>query len=230
LSQKVVQQLKEKLKKEEKKPAKRRFRGFKAVLRSEAEDLAIQTEIRYAKMDSRDVDIALKVIARSKSTGKLVRYGYIGEYHKGYITEDGEEVPPSDVQYYQVIGDEEIPVEKFKRTKILDVIKYIPLSKLDRYLIENQYEVWSEDVPALWKLAQWLRKNDKVAVARYSFGNSFKEYYALIYPHIEDGKFVLIMALTRMNLEFKHLMPIRNGTLRKEAPKRTVRNVLKVDI
>ena len=56
------------------------------------------------------------------------------------------------------------------------------------------------------------------------------EYYALIYPHIEDGKFVLVMALTRMNLEFKHLMPIENGTLRKEAPKRTVRSVLKVDI
>jgi len=48
LSQKVVQQLKEKLREEEKKPAKRRFRGFKAVLRAEAEDLAIQTEIRYA--------------------------------------------------------------------------------------------------------------------------------------------------------------------------------------
>ena len=175
LSQKVVQQLREKLKKEEKKPAKRRFRGFKAVLRAEAEDLALQTEIRYAKMDSRDVDIALKVIARSRSTGKQVRYGYIGDYHKGYVTEDGEEVPASDVQYYQILGDEEIPVEKFKRTKTIDILKYIPMSKLDQYLIESQYEVWSDDVPALWKLAEWLQRNDRAAVARYSFGNSFRE-------------------------------------------------------
>ena len=175
MSQKVVQQLREKLKKEEKKPAKRRFRGFKAVLRAEAEDLALQTEIRYAKMDSRDVDIALKVIARSRSTGKQVRYGYIGDYHKGYVTEDGEEVPASDVQYYQILGDEEIPVEKFKRTKTIDILKYIPMSKLDQYLIESQYEVWSDDVPALWKLAEWLQRNDRAAVARYSFGNSFRE-------------------------------------------------------
>lgn len=230
MSQKVVQQLKEKLKKEEKKPAKRRFRGFKATLRAEADDLALQTEVRYAKMDSKDVDIALKIVAKSRSTGKTVRYGYIGEYHKGYITEDGEEVPASDVEFYQVLGDEEIPVEKFKRTKTIDVIKYIPMEKLDHYLIESQYEVWSEDIPALWKLSEWLRKNDKAAVARYSFGNSFKEYYALLYPHIEDGKFVLVMALTRTNLTFKHLMPIDNGTMPKEAPKRTVRSVLKVDL
>lgn len=230
MSQKLVQQLKEKI--EEKKSAKRGkgFRGFKATLVAEAENLMIQTEVRYSKIDSRDVDIALKVVAKSKSTGKIVRYGFIGEYHKGYVTEDGEEVPASDVEWYQILGDKEIPVRKFERTKRIEIIKYIPRSKLDNYLIESQYEMWSENVPALWKFAEWLNKRDKVAVARFSFGNSFKEYYALIYPHIENGRFVLVMALTRKNLEFKHLMPITNGTVKIEPPKGTVRSVLKIDI
>ena len=91
--------------------------------------------------------------------------------------------------------------------------------------------MWAENIPALWKLAEWLDKTDKVAVAKYTFGNSFKDYFALIYPIIRDGEFVLVMALTRMNLEYKHLMPITNGTVEPpEQPADTVRSVLKVDL
>jgi len=231
-SQRVVQELKEKLKEEAKKPAKRAFKGFKAVLRAETEDLALETEVRYAKMDSKDVDIALKVIAKSRSTGKVVRYGFIGDYHKGYITEDGEEIPANDVEWYQVLPDgEEAPVQKFERTKAFEILKYIPSNKLDQYFVESKYEIWSENIPALWKLAEWLNKHDMVAVARHSFGNTFVEYYALIYPVIQDGNFVLVMALTRMNIEYKHVMPIMNETIQKpQAPKKTVQGVLKVDI
>jgi len=229
--QKLVAKLKEKV--EEKKKGKSRvFRGFKAKLRAEAEGLAIETEVRYARIDSRVVDDALQVEARSKSLGVKVERKLLGDYHYGYVTDSGEEVPKEDVYYVQILGDQEIPVQKFKRTKEINILKYIERSKLDNFLIENLYEMWTENIPALWKLAEWLNKTDKVAVAKYTFGNSFKDYFALIYPVIRDGQFVLVMALTRMNLEYKHLMPITNGTVEStpEQPADTVRSVLKVDL
>ena len=184
------------------------FAGFKIGLEANVEGLSVQTEVRYQKMDSKEVDLAIKIVTRQKSTGKLVKSGFIGQYHKGFMAEDGSEVPESDVQYFQVLDGKEEPVEKFSRTKTLKILKTIPMSKLDTYLVEDTYEIWSENIPALWKFAEWLDKNDKVAVSKYSFGNGFKESYALIYPHIEDGKFLLVMALTRVNLSYKHIMPI----------------------
>ena len=229
--QKLVSKLKEKVE-EKKKGKSRAFRGFKAKLRAEAEGLAIEAEVRYARIDSRVVDDALQVEARSKSLGVKVERKLLGEYHYGYVTEDGREVPKEDVYYVQILGDKEIPVQKFKRTKEINILKYIDRARLDGFLIESLYEMWSENIPALWKLAEWLNKTDKVAVAKYTFGNSFKDYYALIYPIIRDGEFVLVMALTRMNLEYKHLMPITNGTVEAipEQPANTVKSVLKINL
>jgi len=241
--QKLVQKLKEKVE-EKKRGRSRAFRGFKAKLRAEAEGLAIETEVRYAKIDSRVVDDALQVEARSRSLGVKVERKLLGEYHYGYVTEEGEEVPKGDVYYVQILGDKEVPVEKFKRTKEINVIKYIERAKLDNFLVEilslasmtivpqSLYEMWTENIPALWKLSEWLNKTDKVAVAKYTFGNSWKDYFALIYPVIREGKFVLVMALTRMNLEYKHMMPITNGTVEPvhEQPSKTVKSVLKVEL
>lgn len=207
--QEIATELKEALEETTQQPSKRAFRGFKMDLEANLEGLSLQTEIRYAKMDSKEVDLAIKIVSRSKSTGKSVRYGFIGKYHKGYIAEDGTEVPESDVEFFQAMPDgSENPVEKFSRTKVLKVIKTVPMSKLDTFLVDDSYEIWADNIPPLWRLAEWLDKNDMIAVSKFSFGNGFKESYALIYPHIEDGKFNLVMALTRVNLSYKHLMPI----------------------
>ena len=123
--------------KKKEKPKKRVFRGFKGILRAKAEGLAIETEVRYAKIDSRDVDLAIKIKSRQRSTEEEVRYTYIGDYHKGYVRlSDGVEVPKDDVEFLQELPDGElVEVEKFIRTKIFEVTDYIPSRDLDNFFI-----------------------------------------------------------------------------------------------
>ena len=249
---------------------KRPFYGFKIGLEANVEGLSLQTEVRYQKIDSKDVDLAIKIVSRQKSTGLPVTSGFIGKYHKGFyryenvkipfteeeirtafdttveeeplnFSEWAEknkevlyklelqqiEIPAADVEYFQVLDGKEEPVEKFSRTKTLKILKVIPATKLDSYLIEDTYEIWSNSIPALWRFAEWLDKHDKIAVSKFSFGNGFKESYALIYPHIEDGKFLLVMSLTRMNLTYKHLMPI---IIEDDQPTKNVAQTLTLDI
>jgi len=227
--QKLQMKLKEK--REERKP--RGFRGFKAVLKAEADDIVISSPVRYAKITSRVIDEALNIIAKSRSLGVPVQRKLLGEYHYGFVTDDGVEVDAADVEYYQIIDGQEIPVEKFKRTKTLEVINYIDRAKIDNYLIESLYEIWSdvEGGVNLWRFAEWLNNKDKMAVVRFTFGNSFIEYYGLIYPHIEGDRYVLVMALTRMNIEYNHLMPIKPvSAVEREQPKQTIRSVLRVKL
>lgn len=224
--------LKEKLAKAvEEKGKTRTFRGFKAKLIFEADGVNVETDVRYAKMDSREIDEALKIVAKCRTSGKVVEYKSVGEYRKAWLTAEGEEIPRSDVEFYQEIGDELVSVEPFERTKTIIIEKLIALSKLDEFLIEKEYEVWGDNISALHKVAEWLSKNDKLAIAKFSFGRGFKEYYALIYPVIRDSEFVLVMALTRMNKIYRRLMPVKFGkVIAKETAKPTVKSVLKVSL
>ena len=274
----ILQELKEKIEtsttEETVSRGQRIFRGFKAVLRAEVNNVSIEAEVRYAKIDSSDVDALLQVVTKQKSTGLPVHYGFIGTYHKGYYrprvegdpwivgfekktrieadkakapddamaqaltvlfpqagkNADGSvtllpenedvmqidkivEVPNEDIEFLQILPDgSEKAVEKFKRTAIIEVEKIIPALKIDNYLVESRYELWAENVPAIWRLCEQLQKQDLAAVARFTFGNTFRDYYAILHAHVEEGKFVLIMDLTRMNLALKHLMNITDGT------------------
>jgi hypothetical protein len=109
-------------------------------------------------------------------------------------------------------------VTPFPRTKILESLKLMDTVVLDEFLIESSYEVWAadpNDSPALLKLANYLRKNDKVVVSKHSFGRGFNQNYALLYPVFKDGSFVLVMALTKMRKEYKHLMEITSKDVEK---------------
>jgi len=161
-----------------------------------------------------------------------VRYGIIGDFHKGYIRiSDGKEVPKDDVEFLQELPDGElVEVEKFLRTKIFEITDYVPSRDLDNFFVEAHYEMWTENIPALFELAEYLQKQDQIAIYRFSFGNTFKEYYVLLHPHTEDGEFVFCMDLTRMKKEYKHKMPITDGTVKAAGtPRKTVTGGLKVD-
>jgi hypothetical protein len=224
----VLQELKEKIKKKEKKT--RTFAGFIAELKYSDENLTINIPIRYAKMDSKEIDKALKIIAKSKTTGKVVQYKTLGETRKAWVDDEGREYPKEDVEYYQELDNGElIPVREFERTKTIEVIKLIPLSKLDDYLIESEYEVWTDkNIIGLLRFAKYLSEKDAMAVSKITFGG-FKEYYALIYPIFRQEGFVLVMALTRMNKIYKHIMSM-NIQEKKEEAKPTIKSVLKLDI
>ncbi len=93
----------------------------------------------------------------------------------------------------------------------METLKLLDTVAIDEFLVESQYEVWAKndkDAPGLYRLAEYLRKNDKVIVSKHSFGRGFDENYALIYPIYCENRFVLVMALTKMRKDYKHLMNI----------------------
>jgi len=214
----LVQKVKERLR-EAKRRKPRAFRGFKAVLRLQSEELQVSAPVRYARITSRKIDEELKITPYSQSLGVPVRLRVVGNTRKAWLTEDGREVPKDDVIYLQEVDGDMIPVELLKRTSILEVEDYIPYARLDEFLIEAIIEVWSEeDVPSLYKVATYLQRRDVAGVCRFSFGRSFKEYYGLIYPRFGNGKFVLVMALTRTVLTFNHMMDIEEANAPKKKP------------
>ncbi|MEM3793300.1 MAG: hypothetical protein QXS76_00175 [Candidatus Bathyarchaeia archaeon] len=225
----TLQKLVEKLPPEERekvkpiKPSgKRAFHGFKLRLRVELPELAIDVPVRYAKLDSKSIIAEkLRIIHRAPN-GEEVSLRQICENcgHGGtkwaYVDGDGNAYPEDQIRHYQILDDgEEIEVEPFQRTMEMKAIKTVPATALDEFLIEAEYEIWAEEanVGALWKLAEFLSKNDAILVAKHTFGRTFYENYAFIYPIIREGQFIFIMALTKMRKEFKRWMPV-NGEVR----------------
>jgi len=94
---------------------------------------------------------------------------------------------------------------------------------LDEFLLESQYQVWADDYVGLLKFAQYLSKNDKVAVATHSFGRGFNQSYAFLSPLFKDGQFVIVMSLTKSRKVFDRLMPTVGAT---ETVKQLVAGVL----
>lgn len=215
----VSKKLKAKL---EKKPAKRRiFRGFKANLVVETEEFSINVPIRYQKITSKSIDEAMNIKTMSKSLGVEVKRKLMGDYHYGYITEDGREVSAEDVIYVQMIDGKEVEVQPYERTKDFRIEALIPRNKLWNFLIEDFYEVWSEREGGLWRLADYLHKQNLIGVCKHLvLKKGFKDYYGLLIPIVRDGEYTFMLALTRMNLVFQHFQkakPIESKESKEEA-------------
>lgn len=222
----VKQRLKETLKETE--TVKRRFSGWKGTIIAQTEEFSIDVPIRYQKITSQTIDEAMNIITKSKSLGVTVKRKLLGEYHYGYVTDDGTEV--DDVGYYQVLGGKERLVEQFLKSKAFEITNFVPKEKLWNYLLENFYEVWSEK-NGLWLLAEYLHNHKKLAVCSHVvLRKSFKEYYGLLFPVIIGDKYTLVMALTRMNLQYEHLRPAKPIVEPEKPTALTPQSVLKVDL
>lgn len=192
---------------------KKEFAGFKAQLRFVCKDFEAVANVRYASINSRDIDelVRERIVMMSKKLKKPVQRKLLGEYKYGYVTEDGEEVPKEDVGYFTQNEDGEwVEVELPPRTKVIEVQRIVDRSKVNEILPEGFYEIWGEntaDIPSLAKIAKWLDANDKAGVATFTFGG-LRQYLAFIIPKFVDTKFVLVMILTRKDFEYRHLMPI----------------------
>lgn len=193
------------------------FKGFKGRIILESDSLSIKADIRFSKISSDMIDKELrKKIVMRDDKGLLVKEVRIDEkgneiakINKVYKNENGEIVPKDKIRYFFINDDgEEVEVSPFERTKEFIILQLLPIEQVKEFLIEGVYEIWAEkdtEIASLYKFAKYLRDTQQVAVTKMSFGG-FKEYYALITPVFRDGKFVLIMSLTRMKVEFKHLM------------------------
>jgi len=78
--------------------------------------------------------------------------------------------------------------------------------------------MYSDQSRILWNLANYLNENELMGIAKFSFGNGFTEYLALIYPVFKEGRFVLVMALSKAKIEYKHLMDLNELKETKKLP------------
>jgi hypothetical protein len=240
----VLEKLVEKLPAEDKAKVKassrsRGFSGFKAKIRAAFPDLAVEVDVKYAKLTAEEIRRKVRIKHRVEGGVEVYprRVGFCecGKpvFNQRYVYMDGQGnvYDEAMVKHYQVLDDgREVEVRPFERTRELDVVKLIPASSLHEFLIESEYEVWSENPAGLWRLAEYLIKNDKIAVSTHSFGRGFNVNYALLYPIEIDGKFIMIMALTKMRKVYTRLMPIGIGGEQKPIEEKPTPTILLPEI
>ena len=202
-----IEKLKADLAKQQAQPKERKarvFQGFKIRLKANFESVAVEVECRYEKLTSKALEAKRQIV--HKHISGIVVFNKPTPYHWTWMDETGKEYPETEIKHYEVIDGKETEVAVFERSKDLTIEKTIPITEVDSFLAESEYELWAENTPALWKLAKYLLDKDLAAIAKFTFGKGFKEYWAVIYPHQREGKWGLVMVLTMMRKTYKHLM------------------------
>jgi len=144
---------------------------------------------------------------RVTNTGELLE-----GFHYKLFREDGKEVSKKDIQYFQVAEDgTEREVRPFTRTKTIKILKEVPAASVDNFLITSIYELYHTDeeiVSALYEEALRYFKEDLAGICLFSWGNGFIQYYGIVQPVMQDGKFVWVMKLTQTKIQYQHLMEV----------------------
>lgn len=195
----------------------------KSTLKLEHQGLAINADIRTAKLSADAVEERPEVITRDRKTDNLVinqlydkatgepleeGYGY------RYVDEEGNEVPTDDLEYYVVEDDRERRVKKleptFGRGRTVTPITWIPIDQINHYLIDRTYEIWGEediDVAQLHRLAQHITEFESAPVVPVVLQSSFFKDWGIITPEFYDDEFSMIMRITTEKIEPEHRMP-----------------------
>jgi hypothetical protein len=185
-----------------------------------------EVDIRYERMNSKDIKEERKVIRRD-GKGRTITYKTFidatvieaGMAKKCWATEENEIVPKEELRTFQMIDGVEREVKAFDRTESVHIAKAIPADALGNFLTEYVYEVWAENQAGLYKLAEWLESNGKIAVGRVVLmSGSFTEYLGLFKPVFMQGKFVLEMYLVLKKKEYKHLLDISTALTQAQRP------------
>ena len=215
----------------------------KTRLKLKHQDLAINADVRTAKLDPEDVGDRPEIVRRDERSGDLVvRQVYdkaSGEalaagYGYRWVTEDGEEVPEEDVQLYAIEGDEEVPFSRREPTvggeRVLTAETWIPVASVDEYLVEPSYECWGEGdvgVAQLFELAEHIRDFDEAPVVPWVLQPSLYRSWGILTPYFFEDEFSLIVRVTDRKIEAEHRMPMltaeeleaaRERAEREEAP------------
>jgi len=222
--------------------APRAFHGFITKLIYNNEGLSVETEIRYEKLDARKIVEKRMQIEHRLADGTPVYNRPDKAYRYGWFdTEEACETQKlhqeSEVHHYQKLPDgSELEISPFQRVgnpksngRPIQIAKTIPSVKVDEYLVESVYQLWSDNIPALQQIAEDLTKHDQVAYfPDFSFGG-YIVYHAFISPTYDQGNFQLQMNLARIKKSeaMTHMMPL-NGAAKEltNKPKATVQNVL----
>lgn len=196
----------------------------KSRLKLKHQDLAINADIRTAKLSPEDLVDHPETVRRDEQTGNLVvRQLYdkdSGEtleegYGYRWVNEEGDEVPKEDLQLYAVEDDEEQPFSKHEPTlgseRTVSAETWIPVASIDEYLIDKVYELWGEDdedVAQLYDLAEHIRDFDEAPVIPFVLQPSVYKSWGIITPFFFEDSFSLIVRVTDQKIESEHEMPV----------------------
>lgn len=210
----------------------------KSTLKLTKQGVAINADIRTAKLSAEDVVDTPDVIRRDAESGELVvnqlydkatdepleeGYGY------RYVTESGDEVPKENIEYYHVDDGEEKRFTLYDPTfggeRTVSPFTWIPVATVDQYLVDRTYELWGEedeDVAQLLELAELIRDYEEVPVVEVVFQPSRYKHWGMITPQFFEDEFALIMRITREKIVPEHRMTkVTKEELEERAAKET---------
>ena len=205
----------------------------KSRLKLNHQDLAVNADVRAAKLDAEDIGDRPEIIQRDQQSGGLVvRQVYdkaSGEpleegYGYRWLNEESEEVPSEDLQLYAVEDDEEKPFSKHEPTvgsdRVLTADTWIPVAQIDEYLVESIYELYGDDdvdIAQLYELAEHIRDFDVAPVVPFVLRSSKYRQWGIITPFFFEDEFSLIVRLTTQKIEPEHRMDILSDAELEEA-------------
>jgi len=129
---------------------RRTFKGYKALLEFEDGGISLSANVRWIKIDSREIDKTIKIyhLTEDGETVEMVENRYVCDECKStkikrtWVTPSGRIVDKKKVRHYQHLDSGElIEVEEFKQTKVFRVVGFMDREKLNLYLIESLYEI-----------------------------------------------------------------------------------------
>ncbi len=196
----------------------------KSRLKLSHQDLAINADVRTAKLSPETVVEQPDVIRRDEQSGSLViRQLYdkaSGEpleegYGYRWVNEAGEEVPAEDIQLYAVKDDEEQVFSMHDPTlgadRTVTAETWIPVATIDEYLVDSVYELWAEeaiDIAQLYDLAEHVREFDEAPVIPFVLQPAIYQRWGIITPFFFEDRFSLIIRVTDRKIESDHDMAI----------------------
>jgi hypothetical protein len=199
---------------------KKKGAGFSATLEVDLPDLQIVTAIRHETMNSKDIKEQHRVVFRD-TAGKEVARKFVGDKKTlKWLAEDGTEAEGTP-QAYQEVDGKETAVEPFEKSDSFKITKIVPKYIKDDFLLERTVEIWGEDQGKLYKLAEYLKQKDSLAVCPFVSSKGYDtQYLCLIEPRfIDDSKFGLIGYLAKKHLVFNHLLDMSVKSIEKAKPK-----------
>jgi hypothetical protein len=143
--------------------------------------------------------------------GKQVAKKFVGEKKTlKWLAEDGTEAEGGTIVAYQEQNGKEVVVAPFEKTESIKITKTAPKEIKDDFLIERTVEIWGEETADLFRFADYLCKNGKVALASFNTSKGYDtQHLLLIEARIVDGdKFGLVGYLARKHIIFNHLMDL----------------------
>ena len=180
-------------------------------------DVSINTIVKLKKIKS----IKLIQVKHKDKNGLVVRLTAIKNkipisFNRGYINSDGKLVSKTDIIHFITKNGKDIRIKPFEYTKKIEIAGLTSKYNYNQFLVSNYYEIYSDNINAVFKIAKHLYEDKKMGLAKFSFGKGFRQYLGLIYPVFVKDRFVLVMALSESRIEYKCLMDLNKKEIKFE--------------